>query len=99
MTLHHFTSPQWLIRYNGGWRSPDTAQRFADYAATVMARLGDRVKWVCTINEANTPVLLTHSGLLPRSMDVQAGRDEHIGGQGLWRHRRHILSVLPGGQR
>jgi Glycosyl hydrolase family 1 len=21
LTLHHFTSPQWLIRHNGGWRS------------------------------------------------------------------------------
>jgi beta-glucosidase len=67
LTLHHFTSPQWLIRYNGGWRGADTAQRFADYAAIVMRRLGDRVTWVCTINEANTPVLLTHSGLLPES--------------------------------
>ena len=67
VTLHHFTSPQWLIRHNGGWRSPDTAQRFADYAATVMARLGDRVTWVCTINEANTPLLLAYSGLLPAS--------------------------------
>ena len=25
VTLHHFTSPQWLIRHNGGWRGPDTA--------------------------------------------------------------------------
>jgi beta-glucosidase len=67
LTLHHFTSPQWLIRHNGGWRSGETAQRFADYAATVMARLGDRVTWVCTINEANTPALLTAGGLLPKS--------------------------------
>ncbi|MGH3676338.1 MAG: glycoside hydrolase family 1 protein [Mycobacterium sp.] len=64
VTLHHFTSPQWLIRHNGGWRSPDTAARFADYAAVVMARLGDRVSWVCTINEANAPVLLAASGSL-----------------------------------
>jgi len=64
VTLHHFTSPQWLIRWHGGWRSHDTADRFADYAATVMSRLGDRVSWVCTINEANTPLLLAHYGLL-----------------------------------
>jgi beta-glucosidase len=63
VTLHHFTSPQWLIR-NGGWRSHDTADRFADYATTVMSRLGDRVSWVCTINEANTPLLLARYGLL-----------------------------------
>jgi beta-glucosidase len=68
LTLHHFTTPQWLIRRNGGWRAVETAQRFADYAATVMAHLGDRVRWVCTINEANTPVLLTLNGLLPGSI-------------------------------
>lgn len=67
VTLHHFTSPQWLIRYNGGWRGQDTAARFADYAQAVMARLGDRVSWVCTINEANAPLLLAGSGLLPES--------------------------------
>jgi beta-glucosidase len=74
LTLHHFTSPQWLIRHNGGWRGTDTALRFADYAATVMRRLGDRVTWVCTINEANTPVLLTHSGLLPESWKAKLER-------------------------
>jgi beta-glucosidase len=67
LTLHHFTSPQWLIRHNGGWRGTDTAQRFADYAAAVMSRLGDRATWVCTINEANVPALITNSGLLPGS--------------------------------
>jgi beta-glucosidase len=67
VTLHHFTSPQWLIRHNGGWRGTDTAKRFADYAGVVMARLCDRVTWVCTINEANAPVLLAGSGLLPES--------------------------------
>jgi len=69
VTLHHFTSPQWLIRKHGGWRSHDTADRFADYAATVMSRLGDRVSWVCTINEANTPLLLAHYGLLSAKPD------------------------------
>ena len=67
VTLHHFTSPQWLIRHNGGWRSQDTAARFADYAGVLMARLGDRVSWVCTINEANAPLLMAGSGLLPES--------------------------------
>ena len=69
VTLHHFTSPQWLIREHGGWRSPDTADRFADYAATVMSRLGDRVSWVCTINEANTPLLLAQYGLVSAKPD------------------------------
>jgi beta-glucosidase/6-phospho-beta-glucosidase/beta-galactosidase len=32
----------------------------------VMTRIGDRVSWVCTINEANAPLLLAGSGLLPQ---------------------------------
>jgi beta-glucosidase len=63
VTLHHFTSPRWLITA-GGWRAATTPDRFADYAATVMRRLGDRVRWVCTINEANTPLQLKSNGLL-----------------------------------
>ena len=63
VTLHHFTSPRWLIR-EGGWRSAATPGRFAQYATRVMRRLGDRVEWVCTINEANTPLRLAVNGLL-----------------------------------
>jgi beta-glucosidase len=63
VTLHHFTSPRWLMAV-GGWRADATADRFAEYAATVMRRLGDRVRWVCTINEANTPLQLKFNGLL-----------------------------------
>lgn len=63
VTLHHFTSPRWLIR-EGGWRSTGTPGRFAEYSGRVMRRLGDRVEWVCTINEANTPLQLAVNGLL-----------------------------------
>ena len=48
----------------GRWRHEATADRFADYAAMVMRRLGDRMTWVCTINEANTPLQLKYNGLL-----------------------------------
>jgi beta-glucosidase len=63
VTLHHFTSPRWLIR-EGGWNSAATPARFAEYASRVMRRLRDRVEWVCTINEANTPLQLAVNGLL-----------------------------------
>lgn len=63
ITLQHFTSPIWLIS-EGGWRSPDTPKKFARYSKKVMEVLGDRVKWVCTINESNTPLQLTINGLL-----------------------------------
>jgi beta-glucosidase len=75
VTLHHFTSPRWLIT-SGGWRADATAERFGDYAATVMRRLGDRVAWVCTINEANLPLQLTfkrRSDSLGRERSASAG--------------------------
>jgi beta-glucosidase len=75
VTLHHFTSPRWLIT-SGGWRADAAAERFGDYAATVMRRLGDRVAWVCTINEANLPLQLTvtrRSDSLGRERSAAAG--------------------------
>jgi len=55
VTLHHFTSPQWLIRA-GGWESPDTPARFARYCTHVMKELGDLIPYACTINEANISI-------------------------------------------
>ena len=52
VTMHHFTSPAWLIR-QGGWEEEATVQRFADYCSYVVSKLGDLMHYVCTINEAN----------------------------------------------
>ena len=52
VTMHHFSSPKWLIE-RGGWESEDTATYFARYCVFVAERLGNRMKYVCTINEAN----------------------------------------------
>lgn len=52
VTLHHFSSPKWLIS-KGGWEAETTPADFARYARYIMARLGDEVSYVCTINEAN----------------------------------------------
>lgn len=52
VTLHHFTSPKWLIS-KGGWEADTTPAYFARYAEFVMERLGSELKYVCTINEAN----------------------------------------------
>ena len=50
-TLYHWDLPQALETRLGGWGARDTAERFADYAATVFGALGDRVPYWVTINE------------------------------------------------
>lgn len=52
VTMHHFSSPRWLI-VRGGWENGETPDLFARYCAFVAERLGDRLRYVCTINEAN----------------------------------------------
>jgi beta-glucosidase len=50
ITLYHFDLPQ-ALQDAGGWPVRDTASRFAEYAGTVAAALGDSVgKWI-TLNE------------------------------------------------
>ncbi len=49
-TLYHWDLPQ-ALQDLGGWPSRDTAFRFAEFAAVVAARLGDRVADWFTVNE------------------------------------------------
>lgn len=52
VTLHHFSSPAWLIG-KGGWAKPYVVSAFAHYTRTVVEALGDKMPYICTINEAN----------------------------------------------
>lgn len=58
VTLFHWDLPQ-CVEEAGGWRVRSTAAAFADYAAAVEARLGDRVKHWMTLNE---PWVVAHLG-------------------------------------
>lgn len=59
LTLYHWDLPSALAD-EGGWTNRATAQRFADYAAVVMARLGDRLDRTATINEPWCVSWLSH---------------------------------------
>lgn len=52
VTLHHFSSPKWLIG-KGGWEAETTPADFARYTRYIMEKLGHELRYVCTINEAN----------------------------------------------
>lgn len=72
VTLHHFTSPRWLMTRRG-WKNPDTAHWFSDHSHRVAEYLGDRVTWYCTINEINTPMQVIGNGLLSPEMERELG--------------------------
>ena len=52
VTLHHFSSPVWLIS-KGGWEAESTVEDFARYTRYVIGKFGEELHYVCTINEAN----------------------------------------------
>ncbi|MER3458454.1 MAG: beta-glucosidase, partial [Chloroflexota bacterium] len=49
-TLYHWDLPQ-ALQDGGGWGSRATVEAFAEYAALMARRLGDRVRTWITINE------------------------------------------------
>lgn len=52
VTLHHFTSPKWLI-CKGGWEAESTVEDFRRYCAYIAQTLGKELTYIVTINEAN----------------------------------------------
>jgi beta-glucosidase len=56
LCLYHWDLPQGLAEF-GGWTNRDVSGWFADYAALIARRTGDRVKNFITFNEPNVSTL------------------------------------------
>ncbi len=76
-TLYHWDLPATLQREHNGWADRDTAYRFAEYAAVVAERLGDRVRSFATHNEPWVTATIGHElgifapGLKDRAVAMQ----------------------------
>ncbi|MGG5373212.1 glycoside hydrolase family 1 protein [Enterococcus sp. AZ196] len=81
ITLHHFSSPKWLIT-EGGWEAESTIEYFKKYTEFVVSNLGDSVKYICTINEANMGIQLAaiiERILKQMGINPQVGISEALG--------------------
>jgi len=59
VTLYHWDLPQ-ALQDRGGWGNRDVCGYFADYAALMVRRLGDRVRHWATFNEPAVTVFAGH---------------------------------------
>lgn len=75
VTMHHFSSPKWLIT-EGGWENEGVIDYFKNYCGYVVEQLGDLLQYVCTINEANMGLQLA---AIIRDIMKQMNRDVQVG--------------------
>ncbi len=100
VTLYHWDLPQALER-RGGWTNRDVANWFADYAALVARRLGDRVTSWMTLNEPMTVVGAGYlGGVHPpgRHSPIRAATATHNLLLAHGRGYRAIKALRPGAQ-
>lgn len=70
VTLQHFTLPAW-VAHAGSWLNPDMTDYFARYTRKVIERLGDRVRYFCTINEPGNLLTRGYLGTFPTPPFIQ----------------------------
>lgn len=81
VTLHHFSSPVWLIE-KGGWEVESVVCDFARYVRYVIGELGSELNRVCTINEANMGIQVASiAKRYMMQMQKQAGTTKDVEGK------------------
>jgi len=97
-TLYHWDLPS-ALHDRGGWQNRDIASWFADYAALIARRFGDRLASVATLNEPWCTAYLGHiAGVhAPGLRDLRAGTRamHHV----LLAHGAGIAALRAGGAR
>lgn len=76
VTLHHFTSPAWLMR-RGGWEAPEVVGYFEHYVRHVLSALGHELSYICTINEANMGIQVARLEERYRGLMAAAAAAQH----------------------
>jgi beta-glucosidase len=65
VTLHHFTTPLWLVE-QGGWETGAAVGPFGRFCTVVAEALGDVMSRACTVNEPNIVATMGwHAGIFP----------------------------------
>jgi beta-glucosidase len=83
VTMHHFSSPKWLIQ-EGGWEAKTTPDYFTAYCKRVVQELGEYLEYVCTINEANMGVQIAkiaarHMAVMKNNLQVGLNSEQGEG--------------------
>ncbi len=104
VTLHHFSSPKWLIS-EGGWESWKTVDYFEDYCRYVVEKLGGMMPYICTINEANMGLQIKKimdkyaNGIRNRekNVDIQVGlnKDAKVGMKAYYEALGEVFDIEP----
>lgn len=92
ITLHHFTTPRWLI-HRGGWGNADVPDLFSRYTERVLPLL-EGTEYVCTINEPNIASALSRlSG--PSTMQTAGLPDPDLAvSDGLTRAHHRAVEIV-----
>lgn len=92
VTLHHFTTPLWVVD-EGGWEKGPAVDRFASFCHRVVEAMGDSVGRVCTLNEPNIVATMGWAlGIFPPGR-TDPGAAAEVSTRLVQAHRRAVEAV------